>query len=123
MNTHVSISNIIRIDHINQPNKARLVYKNEQNQTKEIVLKSAEREWLKKHPNRGLLNKLQYKSNGIRYICDRHRSPENPTCRKLIFFMPKETCIIFFCDDTNEVRFIQMLNLLHSHQWGTFDNN
>lgn len=123
MNTKIPISNIVRIDHINNIKKATLIYKDNENQIQEINLKSAECGWLKKHPNDSIINRLYYLSMGVHYVADRYRSPENSKHRTLTFFVSEEKAITFYSDDTNEIKFAQTLNLLHSHKWGTFDTN
>ncbi len=114
-----SISNILKIDGINSK-KAKVVYKDNNGSVKEILLKSAEKCWLKKYPNDSLLQKLDYISNGVHYVANRGRSLEY---RTLTFFLPNGYSIQFYSDATNEVKFVQTINLLHSHNWGTMDTN
>lgn len=114
-----SISNILKIDGINSK-KAKVVYKDNNGSVKEILLKSAEKCWLKKYPNNSLLQKLDYIGNGVHYVANRGRSLEY---RTLTFFLPNGYSIQFYSDATNEIKFVQTINLLHSHNWGTMDTN
>lgn len=118
----IPISNILRIDSINSK-KAKLVYKDNDNKVKEIELKSAEKYWLKKYPHDSLMLKLDYISNGIHYVADRYRSPQDLCHRTLTFFLSNDNSIQFYSDETNEIKFTQTINLLHSHSWGTSDTN
>lgn len=123
MITQVSISNLIRIDSISNLSKAKIVYTALDGQTQEILLKVAEREWLKRHPNKGIIDKLYYRSNGIHYVCSRQRSLDDPHNRTLTFSMPNGDSIVFYCDETNEVRYVMLIDLLHRNHWGTFDDS
>jgi len=113
----ISISNIIRIDNFNSK-KAKLIYKDNQGCVKELELKLAEKCWLRKYPHDSLILKLNYMSNGIHYVAD--RSTDSTQCM-LTFFLPEGESLQFYSDDTDKIKFTQIVNLLHSTNWGTFD--
>lgn len=117
----IPISNIVRIDNITNKKKAKLIYKDNQNQLKEMLLSSAEKGWLKKYPNNSIICKLYYISNGVHYIANRYRSPEDRNSRTLTFFLSSDNYIQFYSDETNDIKFTQTINLLHSNNWGTLD--